>query len=60
MVKGYLQLKYARNYQASHNKCYRCNTELTYFIQTVKIGNQTIENAKVLMCPNCSKMYNYN
>jgi uncharacterized protein with PIN domain len=56
--KDYLSWKYARNYQISHNKCYRCNAELVHSIQTVTIGKQTIENDKVLTCPNCSKINN--
>lgn len=56
----YLQWKYARNYQLHHNKCFRCKSELVYGVQNVKIGNQTIENAEVLTCPNCSKITNEN
>jgi DNA-directed RNA polymerase subunit RPC12/RpoP len=54
--KDFSQWKYARNYQLFHNKCYRCKTELTNCIQTVKIGNKIIKNAQVLTCPNCSEI----
>ncbi len=56
--KDYLQWKYARNYQIANNKYHKCKTELDYLVKTVRIGNHIIENAKVLTCPNCSKINN--
>lgn len=53
---NYLRWKYARNYQLTNNKCFNCKTELVDCVQTVKIGNRMIENAKVLTCPKCSKI----
>ena len=32
--------------------------KLVYCIQTIKIGDKTIENAQVLTCPNCSQIDN--